>query len=159
MKIEATLTTVERTLFLMEVEQFRPVGSEEVAAIAAKMVEMRFAAGELVYERGDPEGHMFVVVDGELEHVREGLVVRRATRGMSAGLFGLMGIPDVETLRASTDAHLLCLTREDFIDAVSDSPAFALGLMRGLANSFLAYTRRIEALERRLLAFQEGRDG
>jgi CRP-like cAMP-binding protein len=156
MKIEATLTTVERTLFLLEVEQFRPLGSEEVAAIAGKMVEMRFAAGEVVYENGDPEGHMYVVVDGELEHVREGIVVRRAKRGMSAGLFGLMGIPDVETLRAAVEAHVLSLSREEFIDAVSDSPAFALGLMRGLANSFLAYTRRIESLERRLAAL-EGR--
>jgi CRP-like cAMP-binding protein len=156
MKIEATLTTVQRTLFLMEVEQFRPVGSEEVAAIAAKMSEMRFAAGDLVYEHGDPEGHMFVVVDGELEHVREGTIVRRAHRGMSAGLYGLMGIADVETLRAAADSHVLCLSREDFIDAVSDSPSFALGLMRGLANSYLAYTRRIEALERKL-AVLEGR--
>jgi CRP-like cAMP-binding protein len=156
MKIEPTLTTVERTLFLMEVEQFRPVGSEEVAAIAAKMVEMRFAAGELVYDHGDPEGHMFVVVDGELAHVRDGIEVRRAKRGMSSGLFGLMGIADVEAVEATEDSHLLCLSREDFIEAVSESPAFALGLMRGLANSYLALIRRIESLERKLAAL-EGR--
>jgi CRP-like cAMP-binding protein len=155
MKIEATLTTVERTLFLLEVEQFRPVGSEEVAAIAGKMVEMRFAAGELVYEHGDPQGHMYVVVDGELEHVREEIVVRRAKRGMSSGLFGLMGIADVESLRAAEDSHVLCLSREDFIEAVSDSPAFALGLMRGLANSYLALIRRIESLERKIATHEE----
>jgi CRP-like cAMP-binding protein len=153
-KIESTLTAVQRTLFLMEAEQFQQVSSEEVAAIAAKMVEMRFDGGDVVYQEGDPEGRMYVVLDGEFEHVREGVVVRRVTRGMSFGLFGLMGIADIEMVRATSPGHVIALSREDFIEAVSDSPTFAVGMIRGLAHTIRAFAGRIEGLERRLASLE-----
>lgn len=150
MKIEDTLTVIQRTLFLLEVDQFKQVASDEIAAMAAQMTEMRFAAGETVFQDGDVEGRLYFVVEGELEHERNGIVVRSTKRGTSAGLFVLLGLPADETVRASQDTHVVSLAREDFIDALSDSPAFAVGVIRGLAMTLLAHFRRNEELERRL---------
>jgi CRP-like cAMP-binding protein len=126
------------------------VASDEIAAMAARMTEMRFAAGETVFQDGDVEGRLYFVVDGELEHVRNGAVVRRTARGFSTGLFVLLGLPADETVRAATDSHLVSLAREDFIDALSDSPAFAVGVIRGLAMTLLSNLKRIEELEARI---------
>jgi len=150
LKIEDTLTVIQRTLFLLEVDQFKQVASDEIAAMAARMTEVRFAAGETVFQDGDVEGRLYFVVEGELEHVRQGTIVRRTQRGVSTGLFVLLGLPADETVRAARDTHLVSLAREDFIDALSDSPAFAVGVIRGLAMTLLGYLRRIEELERRL---------
>jgi CRP-like cAMP-binding protein len=150
MRIDDTLSVVQRTLFLLEVDQFKQVASDEIAAMAARMTEMRFAAGETVFQDGDVEGRLYFVVDGELEHVRNGAVVRRTARGFSTGLFVLLGLPADETVRAATDSHLVSLAREDFIDALSDSPAFAVGVIRGLAMTLLSNLKRIEELEARI---------
>jgi CRP-like cAMP-binding protein len=147
MRIQPTLTTVERALFLLEVETFKLVSSEELAAIAARMVEMRFEPGQDIYRGADPEGRIFIVVEGAAEQLEQDVVVRRLTRSMGFGLFGLLGLSDEETVRAVEPMHLLCLSREDFIDALSDSPAFALGMIRGLARTMLVLLRRIEDLE------------
>jgi CRP-like cAMP-binding protein len=150
MRIEPTLNTVERTLFLLQLEPFRSLNGDEVAALAAKMTELRFGPGEVIFTEEDPEGRFYVVVDGAAEQSRGEVPIRRATKAMAFGMFGLMGIPDDQTVRAVEQTHLLALAREDFIEAVSDNPAFAVGCLRGLALNIQEMGRRIEALEKAL---------
>jgi CRP-like cAMP-binding protein len=150
MQIEFTLTVVQRALFLMELPQFREMGSEEVASLAAKMVEMRFEPGESLHGGGSQGDKLFVLLDGEVEHERNGVIVRAATRGMAVGLFGLMGIDEPGDVVARTAVHAIALYRDDFIDAVSDHPAFALGMIRALAHTIQEFADRVERLERRL---------
>ena len=150
MRIEPTLNTVQRTLFLLELEPFRSLNGDEVAALAAKMAEMRFGPGEVIFAEEDPEGCFYVVVDGTAEQRRGGVPIRRAAKAMAFGMFGLMGVPDDQTVCAVEPTHLLALAREDFIEAVSDSPAFAVGCLRGLALLVQSMGRQIEALEKAL---------
>jgi Cyclic nucleotide-binding domain/HEAT repeats len=151
MKIEPTLTTAQRSLFLLsEVETFKPLSGEEVAGIAARMTELRFPAGETVYEGEDTERRMYIILEGAIEQVRDGIVVRRARRGMMFGFFALLGVDYTETVRTLESTHVLSLRQEDFMDAVSDSPSFSFGVIRGLSRSILALLKRIEDLERRV---------
>jgi CRP-like cAMP-binding protein len=158
MEIISTLTVIQRALFLIELIHFKQVGSEEVANIAAKMVEMRFAEGEDIYQDKDLESNLYIVLDGEVVQYREGVAVRRATQGMSFGLFGLMGIddPSAHTMKATKPSHVIALSRDDFIDAMSEHPGFAFGFVRSLADTIQSYSQRIETLEKRL-AESEGR--
>ena len=156
MQVEATLTTIQRALFLMELELFKELNSDELAAIAAEMVEMHFKAGETIFQEGDAEARMHIVIEGAVEHLRDGVVVRRATRGMPFGLFGVMGIPDSETIRATAPTRAIALSRADFIEAILDNPAFAVGVIRALAKTAQSFAHRIEALEKRVTSLEQG---
>lgn len=158
MEIVSTLTVVQRALFLMELEQFKGVSSDGLASLAAKMTEMRYEAGEKIAREDEPEDRLFVVIEGEVLHLRNDVVVRQATSGMAFGVFGLLGIedPDPEVLLAEKPTHAMALSREDFLEAVFDFPAFATGIIRGLGNALMSYAKRIEALEQELAALRKG---
>jgi len=143
-----TLNVVQRTLLLLEVSPFQALSSEQLAALVTKMTEVRFGAGEAVFTDGGVEGRLYLVVDGEVELSQNGFILRRVTKGMAFGIFGLLDIPADETARAVAPTHALVLTREDFGDAVAESQAFALGCLRSLARMLQTAAQRIEALEK-----------
>ncbi|MPZ20484.1 MAG: cyclic nucleotide-binding domain-containing protein [Luteitalea sp.] len=147
MEIDPTLTTIERALLLMEVHPLQYLTSDEIATLAAHMTEVRFEVGEILAQGRDPESHGFFVVSGALEYLGGDVVVRRATRGMAVGIFGLLGIEDTGlTLRAAEDTHALAFTREDFTEFITDSPAASLGLVRALAEVILRQMRQLQHL-------------
>jgi len=143
-----SLNVVQRTLLLLDVSPFEALSSEEVGALATTMTEMRFDAGETIFTDVDPEGRLYVVVDGAVEIWRGGIVIERATRGQGFGIFGLLGVAADATTRAAEPSHLLVLAREDLIEAISDNPAFAVACLRGLALRLKPLLERVEALER-----------
>jgi CRP-like cAMP-binding protein len=145
---EPTLNVVERTLLLLEVSAFQALASEEVAELATKMSEVRFAAGEAIFTDGGVEGRLYIVVDGAVELAQGEITLKRAAKGAAFGVFGLLGIPAIETARAAEPTHMLVLAREDFVDAVAESPEFALGCLRSLALALQALAGRVAALER-----------
>jgi CRP/FNR family cyclic AMP-dependent transcriptional regulator len=158
MQVEASLTTVQRALFLMELELFGELSSDELATLAAEMVEMRFDAGETIFQEGDAEARMHIIIEGAVEHVLDGVVVRRATRRMPFGLFRVMGIPDSETIRATEPTRAIALSREDFIEAISENPALAVGFIRALAKVIQSFAHRIEALEKKVAPLEERKE-
>lgn len=52
---------------LQELALFSHLAREEVALLADRVVPQQFAAGEVVFRRGDPGGGMFVVLSGRVE--------------------------------------------------------------------------------------------
>jgi CRP-like cAMP-binding protein len=142
-----SLNVVQRTLLLLDVSPFEALSSEELGALATTMTEMRFDAGETIFTDVDPEGRLYVVVDGAVEISRGGIVIQRVTRGQAFGIFGLLGVAADATVRATEPSHLLVLAREDFIEAISDNPAFAVACLRGLALLLKTLFDRVEALE------------
>ena len=138
------LNMVQRTLLLLDVSPFDALSSEEVGALATTMTEMRFDAGETIFTDVDPEGRLYVVVDGAVE-IRQGeIVIQRVTRGQDFGIFGLLGVAANATARAAEPSHLLVLAREDFIEAISDNPAFAVACLRGVALRLKVLLDRVE---------------
>src|SRR5262245_6559644 len=96
MRTDSTLTLVQRAVALMELEQFKAVDTEELANIASKSQEVRFDAGEVIGGANEPNDKLFLILEGEVAHLRNGVVVRRATRGMGVGLYRLLGLEDTE---------------------------------------------------------------
>lgn len=131
--VAPTLNVVQRTLLLLDVSPFEALSSEELGALATTMTETRFDAGETLFTDVDPEGRLYIVVDGAVEIWRGGIVIQRVTRGEAFGIFGLLGVAADATARAAEPSQLLVLAREDFIEAISDNPAFAVACLRGLA--------------------------
>ena len=88
-----------------------------------------------------------MVVEGAVELLQRGIVLRRATMEMAFGVSGLLGIAAQDTARAVEPTHVLVLAREDFVEALNDNPAFAVACLRGLALWIQALVARVETLE------------
>jgi hypothetical protein len=112
---------------------------EALVALARAAVLERYGAATEVAERGDPLRRLLLVLDGELELVRDdgagvGPSVRFA-RGDFLGELALLSderLPGV--LRAVTPVRLLALTRTDFLAAADTHPELQRAVLRQLAR-------------------------
>jgi CRP-like cAMP-binding protein len=147
MTVEPMMSIVERALYLMEIDVFHALQTEQVARIAAHTTERHYPAGTMI---PNPESGMFLVLEGRIDLLAEGNVIRSFTKGKSFGLSALLGgAGAAETeARAGEDTHALFLPKEDFLDTVNDHPEVAVALLRRLSEMILDLLRRVEMLER-----------
>lgn len=146
--MEPMLSIVERALLLMEIDVFGDLSTEQVARIAAHTSERKLEAGENVQSL---EKGMFYIIEGSIEFIVGGTVIRKFTKGSSFGLAALIG-PDragQAEARAAEPSHLLHLPKEDFLDTVHDHPEVAVALLRRLSEMILDLLRQVEMLERK----------
>lgn len=87
--------------------------------------------GETIFLAGSAGHHMYVVLDGQVEIQVGDRVVDRIVAG---GIFGEMALvdnhPRTGTAITSVPSKLLRLDEKEFLKLVSDSPAFALKVLR-----------------------------
>jgi CRP/FNR family transcriptional regulator, cyclic AMP receptor protein len=120
---------------LNEVEHLRELNPVEKAALAEKIELLRYAAGEAVFNYGDPGHAMFIVRSGEVEiYVKndqgEKIVLETSQPG---DLFGEVALLDggarTAWVVALSDVELLRLDREHFEDYVRQCTPAALNLL------------------------------
>lgn len=104
------LVGVALALFVAATDFFRTRGTSEV----------RFAAGETIFRQGDPGDLVYVIVEGEVEAIREdpdGSEQRLAIMGPGE-YFGEMALlsnaPRTATVRARTELAAVAIARTDF---------------------------------------------
>lgn len=105
---------------------FGDLPEEAGDAISAELQTMQVDAGEVVVRQGGPADKFFIVVDGELDVVREEDGQERQVASVGAGeLFGEIAImrdtPRTATLKATKAATLLAMERDTFRELVAES--------------------------------------
>jgi len=96
---------------------------------------LEMSAGTILFTEGEAGNEMFIVIKGEVR-----LSINNETLGteLDGGIVGEMALIDGSkrsaTATAITDCQLVPLTEDDFMSLVSEQPAFALHVMRVLAN-------------------------
>lgn len=92
-------------------------------------------AGELVFREGDPASEMYVIESGNVEILSGNRLLD--TLG-SKSIFGEMalvdGAPRSATAKALTDVSLVPVSEKQFLFLVSQTPYFALNVMRVMAG-------------------------
>ena len=116
---------------------------DELAALAARLTPLRYAAGEAIIRQGDAGDRFYIVHQGHVE-VRQAnergisTVVNQLGRG---GYFGEMAllrdVPRTATCVATIPTTLFCLSREDFERTVKDRFAMRDKLDRSVARAEL----------------------
>jgi CRP/FNR family transcriptional regulator, cyclic AMP receptor protein len=118
-----------------EVELFRQLDRNEIAALLRQATKATYRAGETVYYEGELGQAMFVVMQGSFEVYRqsggETVVLAHVLPGEHFGEIALIANrPRSGTVRAVTEAVALRLTKE----ALFAQPAIASRLMRNMAR-------------------------
>jgi MFS family permease len=95
---------------------FAPLAAPALEEIAASLVPLRLAAGDVVIRRGDPGDRFYLVAEGELDVD----VGKRLGRGDGFGEIALLrDVPRTATVVARTDARVFALERDDFLAVVT----------------------------------------
>jgi len=100
---------------------------------------LSFKAGSVIFREGDEANQLFVIKSGEVR-VQIG---NRTVRELGADdIFGEMALIDSEprsaTVTAITDVELVPVSEKQFLFLVSQTPFFALKVMRVLAQRLRA---------------------
>ena len=94
-----------------------------------------FKAGDVIFREGDPAGELFIIQSGKIE-IRFGNRVLETLPQYS--IFGEMALidsaPRSATAVAATDAKLVPVSEKQFPFLVSNTPYFALNVMRIMAR-------------------------
>lgn len=113
---------------------------DEIAS-ALKRKPQSFPARYPIMKEGDKGGFMYAVIDGTVVVSIQSTIVEHIGPG---GTFGEMALIDQSPRSASaaaqTDSLLLPISRNDFLSLVRSRPAFAVSLLRSLAQRLAQMT-------------------
>jgi CRP/FNR family transcriptional regulator, cyclic AMP receptor protein len=94
-----------------------------------------FSAGEVIFNEGDPAQESYVIQKGQVEIRRGGRLLDTLSE---KSIFGEMALidhaPRAATAVAATDVVLVPVAEKQFLFLVSQTPYFALNVMRVLAR-------------------------
>ncbi|MFO0015905.1 MAG: Crp/Fnr family transcriptional regulator [Synechococcaceae cyanobacterium] len=105
-----------------------------IAALAHNRAPRKLAAGEVIFQDGDPGDRMFGIVSGTIQLSWDGEGVETLGPGSCFGAGALVD-PDHRRFGSATaicDAELLEMNREEFLFAMQELPVFGLEILHDL---------------------------
>src|SRR6185436_12360715 len=127
---------------LAQIPLFDTLAAEDLEALAGRMTERQFKAGETVFAKNDQGSSMYVVLSGAVQIYLPGggedeprVVLKDARTGEYFGELALFDDkPRSASVEAVVETTLLELTREDFGDHLSKSKTAALAILAEMAE-------------------------
>jgi MFS family permease len=110
---------VTELVVIDSVAMLAPLSLAAKEHLATALVPVSAAAGEVVIRAGDPGDRFYIVADGELEVVGEGLHATARPGDHFGEIALLRDVPRTATVRAVVDSRLYALERGDFLAAVT----------------------------------------
>jgi hypothetical protein len=117
--IDRTVAPAPELELIEQVPMFAPLSVAAKERVAANLVPLAVDAGQVVIRAGDAGDSFYIVDEGELDIVAEGLH-RTAKQADYFGEIALLRpVPRTATVTALVDSRLYALQREDFLAAVT----------------------------------------
>lgn len=138
-----------------QLDLFRHLSDTTLATLLSLMGQRSIAAGELLFQQGDPGDTCYVIVSGELEVFTYAGTTERQLEVFYAGqLVGEMALldqsPRSAAVRALADSELLVLGEAAFKTLIEANPDLAMSMLRsGAARVRTANQRMIADLEQK----------
>jgi CRP/FNR family cyclic AMP-dependent transcriptional regulator len=105
-----------------------------------------FSAGQFVFKAGDPGDSMYIITEGEVDIVDGSTSLEIAGPGSIVGELALIDDePRSATAVARTDSRLVAVDRRRFEFMVTETPFFALAVMKVLADRLRRTNARIRS--------------
>jgi CRP-like cAMP-binding protein len=138
------LTTVEKVLFLQDVDIFKYTATEDLAHIAAITDEIEINADETIFKEGDFPDAMYIVSEGKVRLSRAGEEVMIAEHKDVFGTWALFDDePRVATATTLEDSRLLRIDKEEFIDLLADHVAITQSILKTMVKRLRKLMTRI----------------
>jgi hypothetical protein len=143
LQIDAEVAPVSQLALVERVGAFAPLSLVAKEQIAARLVSIDVAAGDVVIRAGEAGDRFYIVDDGRLT-IDPGSQIIEAGPGDYFGEIALLhDVPRTATVRATTDARLYALERDDFLavvtgNALAGTEATAMAAARVEANAAAA---------------------
>jgi len=103
-----------------------------------------FSAGQKIFSEGQRGDAMYLVLDGEVDLLINGLLVEQLGRGGVLGEMALLeSAPRTATAMARTDCKLIAVDEKRFALLVQHTPDFALQIMRVMAGRLRTMDQRL----------------
>jgi CRP/FNR family transcriptional regulator, cyclic AMP receptor protein len=114
------------------------------------MRNVSFKAGDTIIAEGDDGDTAFFIVSGTVEvMIGRGAKARTVGTLQTGEVFGEMCLiepgPRSATIRAATDAECLAASYEEFVAAIEENPARAVGFMKTLVRRLRLMNDLIES--------------
>lgn len=127
---------------LAQIPLFDTLATEDLEALAERMTERQFKAGEKVFDKDDKGSSMYVVLSGAVQIFLPGggpdeprVVLKDARTGEYFGELSLFDDkPRSASVEATVDTTLLELTREHFSDHLGKSKNAAMTILAEMAE-------------------------
>ncbi len=135
METLASLSLMERVVFLLKVPLFSDLSPSDLKAVGEIATEHVHADGEVIAEQGEPGDEMFVVVSGEILVLvgADGATpveVARRSVGETVGEMAVVSrAPRMASLVAVGDVRTLSIDRRRFERILRDRPEVSLAVM------------------------------
>jgi HEAT repeat protein len=140
----ATLSPMERVLFLRKVALFAELPPPDLQPIAAIAEEHAFTDGDTIAHQGDPGDVMHIIVSGDVSVVvqsgpgtsgnGERVVAVRSSGDVVGEMAVITNEPRIAGLVARGDVRVLSIDRPQFESILRERPETALGVIRVLCQ-------------------------
>ncbi len=138
------LTTVEKVIFLQDIDIFEFTSTEDLSYIAAITDEVEFQADELIFEEGEISDAMYMVIEGKVRLTRGSQEVMVAQQKDVFGTWALFDDePRVATAKTLENSRLLHIDKEDFIDLLADHVAITQSVLKTMVKRLRNLMTRI----------------
>jgi CRP/FNR family cyclic AMP-dependent transcriptional regulator len=136
-----TLTHDRRTELLGGCPLFGGVTRDDLAAIGERSIEVDFPTDHVIARQGEIGTGLFVVIDGAVRVVRDGIELARLGPGDFFGEMSVIdGLPRVAQVVTTAPTRCLALATWEFERLVLDHPTIGLAILRGLSARLRAKT-------------------
>ena len=138
------LTTVEKVIFLQDIDIFEFTSTEDLSYIAAITDEVEFQADEMIFEEGEISDAMYMVIEGKVRLTRGGQEVMVAQKKDVFGTWALFDDePRVATAKTLENSRLLHIDKEDFIELLADHVAITQSVLKTMVKRLRNLMTRI----------------
>jgi CRP/FNR family transcriptional regulator, cyclic AMP receptor protein len=118
---------------------FEGLSRKELEHLAQLADDLEVPAGKVLTKQGDTGREFFVLMDGEVEVVRDGEVLGTRTAGDFIGEISILeDVPRTATVTATSPVRLFVLTAQSFRSFVQESPEVENKVLRTLARRLAA---------------------
>ena len=137
------LTTIEKVIFLQEVDIFEQTSTENLAQIAAITEELQIAKDHVIYQEGDNSDSMYLVVEGKIRLHRSEQSIMIAGEKDAFGTWALLD-DEVRLVSAVAleDGTLLRIAKDDFYDLLADNVQITQGIIKYMAGKLRSLAGR-----------------
>jgi CRP-like cAMP-binding protein len=138
------LTTVEKVLFLQDIDIFEYTSTEDLSHIAAITEEIEFQQDDTIFNEGELPDSMYMVITGRVRLTRGGEEVMVAGAKDVFGTWALFDDePRVATAATLENTRVLRIDKEDFIDLLADFVAITQSILKTMVKKLRRLMTRI----------------